>query len=315
MSLYILKKLSLELSIQILKGKLKRNEGEVWVQPSGRKVTKKNGKIIPVNDNVLPRKQIENNEPMSWNTVMDTIHRTINDIQKNTGIEIHKNYSMSSNSVYLSTDGAIGKIRVSDHPNVAHDGGIPEVNIIYAPNGKKPEFTGMSSYTREHIKILKERTVYFKNSDQLNKLLKNAFPEEEIKRKLEYQSIVSNIINNNTDKISNSIDKALEKIESKTLTIPEIHKIIRDRDREITIKRMGRKMKPFVFHKHSFNPLDSPRFVANAFNEDLEDIAGKIKYNKNQFNEKYDKLGSLVFNYYKETFPESYDEFVQELPP
>lgn len=35
--------------LDILKAK-KRNEGEVWTQPSGRKVTKKNGKIIPVSE-------------------------------------------------------------------------------------------------------------------------------------------------------------------------------------------------------------------------------------------------------------------------
>lgn len=35
--------------IEILKAK-RRNEGETWTQPSGRKVTKKNGKIVPVSN-------------------------------------------------------------------------------------------------------------------------------------------------------------------------------------------------------------------------------------------------------------------------
>lgn len=35
-------------SIDILKGGKRRKDGETWTQPSGRKVTKKNGKIIPV---------------------------------------------------------------------------------------------------------------------------------------------------------------------------------------------------------------------------------------------------------------------------
>lgn len=40
-------KSNLEEYLELLKAK-KRNDGETWTQPSGRKVTKKNGKIVPV---------------------------------------------------------------------------------------------------------------------------------------------------------------------------------------------------------------------------------------------------------------------------
>lgn len=43
--------------LEILKAK-KRNEGEVWTQPSGRKVTKKNGKIVPANTNNVKAKKM-----------------------------------------------------------------------------------------------------------------------------------------------------------------------------------------------------------------------------------------------------------------
>jgi hypothetical protein len=42
-------KAKIEGFLEILKAR-KRNDGEVWTQPSGRKVTKKNGKIIPVKE-------------------------------------------------------------------------------------------------------------------------------------------------------------------------------------------------------------------------------------------------------------------------
>jgi hypothetical protein len=36
--------------VEIMKAR-KRNDGETWTQPSGRKVTKRGGKIIPLSNN------------------------------------------------------------------------------------------------------------------------------------------------------------------------------------------------------------------------------------------------------------------------
>lgn len=52
--------------LDILKAK-KRNDGEVWTQPSGRKVTKKNGKIVPVSEGKKQPKDKEKPEEKKLN--------------------------------------------------------------------------------------------------------------------------------------------------------------------------------------------------------------------------------------------------------
>lgn len=71
----------------ILKAK-RRNNGEVWTQPSGRKVTKKNGKILPVSEGKIPRNTERRKEKKKMETE-DDVRKFIKDMFFKENINFH----------------------------------------------------------------------------------------------------------------------------------------------------------------------------------------------------------------------------------